>query len=108
MQKNLFVSLLLIILFCFIFGCSSIKQLGFSGTDVEVSMGREDGTDSGQPTNKYVYGTLLRFRFDVKEEKKKDLCEEVDEDGNRKIYSKPRKLTPPKITNSVNNNDAKK
>ena len=108
MQKNLFTSLFILLgLFGFIFGCSSIKQLGFSGTDVEVSMGREDGTDSGQPTNKYVYGTLLRFRFDVKEEKKKDLCEEVDEDGNRKIYSKPRKLTPPKSINSTNN-EAKK
>jgi hypothetical protein len=50
--------------------CASVKQLGFSGTDLELSAGTEQGTDQGNPTHKMAYGTLVRFRFDVKEDAK--------------------------------------
>lgn len=37
----------------------------FSGYDMEVSTGTEQGVDQGQPTHKMVYGVLGRVRMDV-------------------------------------------
>jgi hypothetical protein len=58
-----------------IIGCASLKDLSFSGTDLELAMGNDRGTDMGQPTNKMMYTGLVRFRFDIKktEDNKSDI-----------------------------------
>ena len=59
--------LLLIIGIALIAGCSSpyVKGLSFSGVETEVSAGKEIGTDQSLYTNKFLYGGLLRLKWDM-------------------------------------------
>jgi hypothetical protein len=54
------------ILITSIFFMSLTGCVSFSGMDLEVSEGTEQGVDQGLHTHKMVYGVLERFRFDVK------------------------------------------
>jgi hypothetical protein len=53
-------------LFFIVFAASVLSAcVKFSGIDMEVSTGKELGTDQGASTNKMVYGVLGRVRMDA-------------------------------------------